>query len=309
MPKYSKSGYDLTPLSRERVAEICETLTPEQVRVTQAGATEPAFCGRFTEQTKPGIYVSVVGGLPLFRSSAKFPSDSGWAGFSEPFDPEHIEERVDRNQEALRVEVRDARSGAHLGHVFDDGPPPSGKRYCINSAALAFIPQGKPLPPESQPVESQTACFAGGCFWGVEYRFAQVPGVIDAVAGYQGGDVSNPGYMQVRSGKTGHAETVKVVFDPATVTYRELLEVFFDLHDPTTPDRQGADVGTQYRSVIFALSDDQAQAARDFIRKLEISGEYGERPIVTAVEEAPPFYPAEEYHQDYYDKRGGACRS
>lgn len=309
MPKYSKSGYDLTPLSRERVAELCETLTPEQVRVTQTGATEAAFSGCFTGQVKPGIYVSVVGGLPLFRSSAKFPSDSGWAGFSEPFDPEHIEEHVDRSQETLRVEVRDARSGAHLGHVFDDGPPPSGKRYCINSAALAFIPQGKPLPLESRPVESQTACFAGGCFWGVEHRFAQVPGVIDAVSGYQGGDVANPGYMQVRSGKTGHAETVKVVFDPATVTYRELLEVLFDLHDPTTSNRQGSDVGTQYRSVIFALSDDQAQAARDFIRKLEHSGEYGERPIVTAVEDAPPFYPAEEYHQDYYDKRGGRCLS
>jgi peptide methionine sulfoxide reductase msrA/msrB len=308
MPKYSKSGYDITPLSKEKLAAIVKTLTPEQVEITQAKGTEPAFCGNLTNNHEKGIYVCVVGGLPLFRSSEKFESHSGWASFFAPFDPDHVVEKVDSSHGMVRTEILDARSGAHLGHVFDDGPAPTHKRYCLNSAALKFIPDGTPLPPESQPVKAETAYFAGGCFWGVEDVFEQIPGVMDAVSGYMGGSVAEPTYKMVCTDRTGHAETVKVVFDPARVTYKALLKVFFDNHDPTTMNRQGPDVGTQYRSAIFASTPEQKQQAEAYIKEVAASPKFAGRKIVTSVENAPTFYKAEEYHQDYHKKHGGSCK-
>jgi peptide methionine sulfoxide reductase msrA/msrB len=308
MPKYSKSGYDITPLSKEKIAEIVKTLTPEQVEITQAKGTEPAFCGNLTNNHEKGIYVCVVGGLPLFRSSEKFESHSGWASFFAPFDPDHVVEKKDTSHGMVRTEILDARSGAHLGHVFDDGPAPTHKRYCLNSAALKFIADGAPIPPDSQPVKSETAYFAGGCFWGVEDVFEQIPGVMDAVSGYMGGSVAEPTYKMVCTDKTGHAETVKVVFDPARVTYKALLKVFFDNHDPTTLNRQGPDVGTQYRSVIFASTPEQKAQAEAYIKELSASPRFASRKIVTTVESAPTFYKAEEYHQDYHKKHGGSCK-
>ena len=151
MPRYSRSGYDLTPLTKQQIDAICKTLTPEQVRVTRDAATQPAFCGGLEDNHAEGIYVCIVGGLPLFRSSAKFDSGTGWPSFFEPFDPEHIVEIEDTSYGMRRVEIVDARSGSHLGHVFDDGPRPTGRRYCLNSAAMKFIPNGSPLPAESQP--------------------------------------------------------------------------------------------------------------------------------------------------------------
>jgi peptide methionine sulfoxide reductase msrA/msrB len=308
MPKYSKSGYDLTPLTKEKLAEIIKTLTPDQIEITQMKGTEPAFCGNLTNNHEKGIYVCVVGGLPLFRSADKFESKSGWASFFAPFDPDHIIEKKDTSHGMTRVEILDARSGAHLGHVFDDGPAPTHKRYCLNSAALKFIPEGTPLPPESQPIKMETAYFAGGCFWGVEDVFEQIPGVIDAVSGYMGGKLENPTYKQVCTDKTGHAETVKVVFDPTRVKYKELLKVFFDNHDPTTMNSQGPDFGTQYRSAIFASTPDQKKEAEALISELNASAKYQTRKVVTTIENAPTFYAAEDYHQDYHKKHGGSCK-
>jgi peptide methionine sulfoxide reductase msrA/msrB len=306
--RYSKSGYDLTPLTKQEIAEIVKTLTPDQVRVTQDAGTEPAFCGKLEHQKEPGTYVSVVGGLPLFKSNAKFDSGTGWPSFFAPVDPEHVVEKVDRAHGMVRTEILDARSGAHLGHVFDDGPPPTGKRYCLNSAALKFVPEGTPLPKESLPVASQAAYFAGGCFWGVEDVFAQIPGVMDAVSGYMGGAVKDPNYRLVCGGDTGHAETVKVVFDPNRVTYKALLDVFFKNHNPTTINRQGPDIGDQYRSAIFTATPEQKTAAEAFVKELQATPKFADRKIVTVVENAPVFYAAEEYHQDYHKKHGGSCR-
>ncbi len=182
----------------------------------------------------------------------------------------------------------------------------TGLRYCLNSAALKFYAKGQPLPKESQPVSTQIAYFAGGCFWGIEDRFQQVPGVLDATSGYQGGHTASPTYKQVCTGTTGHAETVRVTFDPEQVTYEQLLDWLFKFHDPTQRNRQGPDVGTQYRSVIFAANDEQLAAAREYIRKQTDSDRF-RRPIVTQVEKAGPFYEAEEYHQNYHARHGDSC--
>jgi peptide methionine sulfoxide reductase msrA/msrB len=307
-PVYSKAGYDITPLSRQRIDEIAKTLTPEQVRVTLHADTERPFCTAMHKNHGPGTYVSIVGGLPLFRSTQKFDSGTGWPSFFEPISPDHIVERTDSSLGMARTEILDARSGAHLGHVFDDGPPPTGKRYCVNSASLKFIPEGTPLPPESQPVRAQVAYFAGGCFWGVEDVFEQIPGVMDAESGYQGGHVPNPTYEQVSSHTTGHAETVKVTFDPTRVTYRQLLKIFFDNHDATTMDRQGPDVGSNYRSAIFAADDAQLREAKAYIAELSRDPHFRGQTITTTVEPAPPFYRAEEYHQNWHAIHGGSCQ-
>ena len=304
LPRLSKSGYDLTPLSPEAIAAIRKTLTPEEDRICFSAETERPFCGTLLDNKKEGIYVCVAGGLPLFSSSSKFNSGTGWPSFFAPFDPEHIIEKVDRSHGMVRTEILDARSGAHLGHVFDDGPPPTGKRYCLNSAALKFIAKGEPLPPESQP---NVAYFAGGCFWGVEDRFAQIPGVIDAESGYAGGAVLNPTYKAVCSGDTGHAETVRIVFDPRKVSYEQLVRFFFKIHDPTTMNRQGPDIGTQYRSAIYTVNEDQKRVADSVIAALTAEKAFKGRKIVTEVTPYSNYFAAEEYHQDYHKKHGGSC--
>lgn len=149
----------------------------------------------------------------------------------------------------------------------------------------------------------EQATFAAGCFWGVEVTFRAVPGVISTMVGYCGGRTANPTYKEVSSGGTGHAEAVQVTFDPAQVSYTHLLDVFWNSHDPTTPDRQGADVGSQYRSVIFCHSPAQENAARASKESLEKSGKH-HGPIVTEIVPATPFYKAEDYHQRYLEKRG-----
>jgi len=148
-----------------------------------------------------------------------------------------------------------------------------------------------------------TATFAAGCFWGVEARFAALPGVDSTEVGYTGGTTPDPTYKQVCSHKTGHAEAVRVEYDPAAISYEKLLEAFFDMHDPTQKDRQGPDVGSQYRSAIFFHTPEQEVAARAAIRRLDEDGRH-RRPVVTQVAPAPEWWPAEDYHQKYFEKHG-----
>jgi peptide-methionine (S)-S-oxide reductase len=157
--------------------------------------------------------------------------------------------------------------------------------------------------------QREVATLGGGCFWCLEAVYDQLRGVEEVVSGYAGGHMPNPSYEAVCSGITGHAEVVQVTFDPAQVSYRELLEVFFTIHDPTTLNRQGNDVGTQYRSAIFYHDDEQRDTAREVIRDLEAEGVW-DNPIVTQVVPMPEFYPAEQYHQEYFARnpRQGYCQ-
>jgi len=160
------------------------------------------------------------------------------------------------------------------------------------------------MPPADTPVPTETAILGGGCFWCLDAVYRGLRGVVSVESGYAGGPGADPTYEAVCSGRTGHAEVVRIVFDPAQVSFADLLRVFFTIHDPTTRDRQGNDVGTQYRSVVFAQSAEQARVARDVIDELTRERVF-DKPIVTELAGDAPFYPAEMYHQDYFERNGG----
>jgi peptide-methionine (S)-S-oxide reductase len=176
----------------------------------------------------------------------------------------------------------------------------------VTSLQAADTPAADATKPYSpMPIlKTETAMFGAGCFWGVEYNFRRVPGVIDANSGFAGGNVDHPSYRQVCTDKTGHAEVVHVTFDPSKVTYRQLVDFFFRMHNPTQVNRQGPDYGTQYRSVIFVYSPEQRKVAEEIKAALGASKKYAE-PIATQIEDAKPFWKAEEYHQRYFEKNGG----
>jgi peptide methionine sulfoxide reductase msrA/msrB len=305
------------------VDELKKTLTREQFHVTQECGTEPPFQNAYWDHHAPGIYVDIVSGEPLFSSADKFESGTGWPSFTRPLEP-NVTEKKDVTLGMLRTEVRSRRADSHLGHLFPDGPrEQGGLRYCINSASLRFVPaaqltaQGygqyaKLFPTVAQEGQAsvatpkvETAVLAGGCFWGMEDLLRKVPGVLSVEVGYTGGWVENPRYDDTHDSKSGHAEAVKLTFDPAKVSYEELLEKwFFRMHDPTTLNRQGNDVGTQYRSAIFFTSEAQRKAAEAVKARVSASGKW-KKPVVTEVVAASAWWKAEDSHQDYLVKNPG----
>ena len=305
-PTYSRAGYDITPLSDEAKTPLIEQLDEEAIRITQNAGTEQPFCGTLLDNKKEGFYACVVCGLPLFSSDHKFTSGTGWPSFFSPFAPEHVAMRDDNKFGMKRIEILCARCDAHLGHEFDDGPKPTGKRFCLNSASLHFYEDGEELPVKSKPVQTEVAYFAGGCFWGVEHWFQKGEGVINVESGYMQGDTEDPTYKEVCSGTSGHAETAKVTFNPTVISYETLLEAFFKMHDPTQVNRQGPDYGSQYRSGIWTISDEQQRIANAFVKELNKFEKFN-KPLATQVEPAEKFYLAEEGYQDYIENTGRAC--
>ena len=308
-PKQEKST--VKPFPKANSAELKKLLSPEQFRVTQECGTEPPFHNAYWDNHEDGIYVDVVSGEALFSSKDKFDSGSGWPSFTKPLEP-NVVEKKDVSHGMVRTEVRSKNADSHLGHVFDDGPSDKGGlRYCINSASLRFIPvakleaegYGKYLPlfgkaPQAS-AKTEVAVLAGGCFWGMEDILRKIPGVLETEAGYTGGWLKDPKYDDTHDSKSGHAESVRVTYDPSQVTYGQLLKVFFSVaHDPTQVDRQSPDVGPQYRSGLFTTGKAQRDDATAYIAQLD-SAKVFARPIATKVAPLDGFYPAEAHHQDY----------
>lgn len=267
-------------------------LSKQESYVIDNKGTESPFTGKFNDFYEKGTYICRKCGAALYSSTSKFKSDCGWPSFDD-----EIKGAVNRypDPDGNRTEIECASCGAHLGHVFTgEGYTPKDVRHCVNSISIDFVAS------QLEPGRYGTAIFAGGCFWGVEFYLQKAPGVISVTSGFTGGHVRNPSYREVCTGNTGHAEAVKIIYDPGKTSYEKLLRLFLEIHDPTQVGRQGPDIGDQYRSEIFYLNEDQKKTAE---RNIAILREKGLK-VATAVTKASEFYTAESYHQDYYFKNG-----
>jgi peptide methionine sulfoxide reductase msrA/msrB len=266
-------------------------LSSEEERVILHKGTERPFTGLYYNHKEKGTYLCKRCDAPLYRSADKFDSGCGWPSFDDEL-PGAVRRIPDKD--GMRTEIICGNCEGHLGHVFlGEGFTDKNVRHCVNSVSLNFTAEEKAAPTE-------TAYFAGGCFWGVEYFFQQAEGVISTRVGYMGGRTDNPTYRDVCSGTTGHAEAMEVIFNPSKTTFDKLARLFFETHDPTQVNRQGPDIGDQYRSAIFYTNDEQKQTAQKLIELLEAKGYI----IATQLHEAGAFWEAEEYHQDYYFNNG-----
>ncbi len=268
-------------------------LTLEEKRIIIQKGTEAPFSGEYNDNKAKGLYVCRQCDAPLYHSEDKFSSNCGWPSFDDA-----VAGAVLRLPDAdgSRVEIVCANCGGHLGHVFEgEGFTEKNVRHCVNSISMKFIADAKP---------PSVAFFGGGCFWGVEDGFSKLTGVLDVISGYMGGDTPFPAYEAVCTGTTGHAEVVKVVFDPNETNFETLAKFFFEIHDPTQLNRQGPDVGSQYRSVIYYTDEDQRKTSEKLVQILTKKG----LEIATEISPAVPFFAAEDYHQDFTERTGrGGC--
>ncbi|MFN7160055.1 MAG: bifunctional methionine sulfoxide reductase B/A protein [Candidatus Gracilibacteria bacterium] len=266
-------------------------LTEEERYIIEDKGTEAPYSGEYEEFFQQGTYICKRCNTPLYRSKDKFKSGCGWPSFDDS-----ISGRVTETTDAdgRRTEITCTTCGAHLGHVFKgEGFTEKDTRHCVNSLSMKFIPE------KLNDAEEETATLGGGCFWCVEGTLSLLKGVLKVESGYSGGKRENPSYDQVSTGATGHVEVAQVTFDPRIINFRQLLEVFFTIHDPTTLDRQGNDIGTQYASAIFYHSSEQKETALEVIQELN-DQDIWVAPIVTKVLPLEKFWKAEEYHQEYF---------
>lgn len=265
-------------------------LTRMEKYVIRDKGTEKPFTGKFHDFNEKGTYICKQCDAPLYHSASKFDSGCGWPSFDD-----EIPGAVKRTPDAdgRRTEITCANCGAHLGHVFSgEGFTPKNTRHCVNSISMEFIPDNAE--------RLETAIFAGGCFWGVEYYMQRQAGVISVESGYIGGKKEDPSYEQVKQHTTGHAEAVRVIFDRTKTNYETLAKTFFEIHDPTQTDGQGPDIGDQYRSEIFYTTPRQKEIAEKLIARLREKG----YDVATVITPASTFWTAEDYHQNYYVRKG-----
>jgi peptide methionine sulfoxide reductase msrA/msrB len=291
-PYYSNTDTAKLTLSD---ADWKKVLSPDLYAVAREADTERAFTGKMWSSETKGTYYCATCGNKLFKSDQKFVSSCGWPSFFEQVSKNSITFKDDNSYGMRRIEANCGRCDSHLGHLFDDGPEPTGKRYCMNAVSLDFVPDA----PATNPTNLETVVLGGGCFWCVEAVYQNLDGVKSVYSGYAGGMVEDPSYEQVCSGRTGAAEVVEITYDKTKTNLNEIFQVFFTVHDPTTLNRQGADSGTQYRSVVFYKNENEKKAAQDLIA--ELNEKVFESKIVTTLEPLKKFYKAEEYHQGYYE--------
>ena len=283
--------------SKNMSSDYFSKLTPEEKRVIVDKGTEAPFTGEYDDFFEHGVFVCRACSAPLYESKDKFDAGCGWPAFDKVKDGS-VERIKDMSLGYERTEIICAKCKGHLGHVFEgENLTPENTRHCVNSISIRFLSYDS----------LSLATFAAGCFWGVEELFRTIPGVYSTTVGYVGGEKVDPTYKEVCTGNTGHAEAVQIIYDEKQVNFITLLNIFWNNHDPTTLNRQGLDVGSQYRSAIFFHHEDQKKAAENSKKELDRSNKFKNR-IVTQIIPITNFYRAEEYHQDYLYKRGlGSC--
>ncbi|MFC5269873.1 bifunctional methionine sulfoxide reductase B/A protein [Adhaeribacter terreus] len=295
--RYASQGNPKPDRRVEKSEEEWERiLSPEEFRITRQKGTERAYSSELCNLFEPGKYACICCDTLLFDSLEKFQSGTGWPSFTQPIKENAVAYHKDVSYGMYRIEANCNTCDAHLGHVFQDGPMPSGLRYCINAVSLKKVKD-----------DSLKATFGGGCFWCTEAIFQELKGVIKVESGYSGGKVEHPTYREVTTGTTGHAEVIDVTYNPSEITFEDLLKIHLSTHNPTTPNRQGADRGSQYRSVIFYRTEEEKEIALKVISELQPSFD---DMIVTEVAMFEHFYKAEDYHQNYYksNPNGGYCQ-
>ena len=264
-------------------------LTPQALNVIKNKGTDIPNTGKYDHWSESGTYLCGQCGIALFRSSHKFSSSCGWPSFDDELSS-NIEKIPDAD--GVRQEILCRRCHGHLGHIFyNEGFTKTNARYCVNSSSLDFTS-------DMDVLDTEEAIFAAGCFWGAEYLFQRLPGVVLTEVGYTGGFIPKPTYKQVCQGNTGHVEAIRVVYDTSRLSCKDVAQYFFEIHDPTQTDGQGPDIGHQYMSVAFYYTNSQKACLNELIHTLEQQG----YDIATMVEPVAVFWPAEEYHQHYYIK-------
>lgn len=292
--KYANNGNPAPDKRVEKTEEEWKALLrPEQFEITRRKGTERAFSSDLCSYFEPGRYACVCCGTELFDADTKFESGTGWPSFTQPIKENAVAYHKDSSFGMIRIEALCNTCDAHLGHVFQDGPAPSGLRYCMNAVSLKKV-----------EISEKKIDFGGGCFWCTEAIFQRLKGVLNVASGYSGGTLANPSYREVCSGVTGHAEMVEITYDPKEISFEDLLRIHLSTHNPTTVDRQGADRGSQYRSIIFYRTEEEKQAAMKVIDEMQKI--YSDM-IVTQVEMFEHFYKAEDDHQAYYDRNQEAA--